>query len=185
MKNFAKTVIRKKNTKNEEKSAIVKTADNAECTGLSMMGMLSWTIAEKGGLLMGSMEDSILITITRMLGIGDDSTPFDTDVIVLINTALMTLTQNAVGPKDGFSITGTNETWGDFLTNPVMLEGAKTFVYLKVKMLFDPPGNSFVMDAYKQQAEELLHRLQMQAESVETFDFMDENYLKSKREVGD
>lgn len=118
------------------------------------------------------MDDSILVTIKQMLGLDINYEPFDTDIIVLINSCLMTLTQNDVGPSEGFFIKGVDETWSDFLTNPVMLQGAKEYVYLKVKMIFDPPTNSYVMDSYKQQAEELLVRLQMQAESVETFDFM-------------
>ena len=121
------------------------------------------------------MEDeSILLTIKKLLGLEADYTPFDTDVIVMINGALMTLTQMGVGPKSGFEIHGTDETWGDFITNPVKLGGVKEYVYLKTKMGFDPPSNSFVMDAFKQQAEELLWRLNVQAESVETFDFMEE-----------
>lgn len=118
------------------------------------------------------MEDSILITIKQMLGLDINYEPFDTDIIVLINSTIMTLTQNDVGPSEGFAIKGTDETWSDFLTNSVMLQGVKEYIYLKVKMIFDPPTNSYVMDAYKQQAEELIHRLQMQAESVEEFDFV-------------
>lgn len=118
------------------------------------------------------MDDSILVTIKQMLGLDINYEPFDTDIIVLINSCLMTLTQNDVGPSEGFFIKGVDETWSDFLTNPVMLQGAKEYIYLKVKMIFDPPTNSYVMDAYKQQADELIHRLQMQAESVEEFDFV-------------
>lgn len=119
-------------------------------------------------------SNSILFTIKKMLGLDEDYTPFDADIIVHINSALMTLTQLNVGPKNGFMITSYEETWDDFLTNEVMLGAAKNYVYLKVRMLFDPPSNSFVMDALKQQAEELGWRLNVMAESVETFDFMKE-----------
>ena len=122
---------------------------------------------------MDGTEDSILITIKKMLGLESEYTPFDQDIIILINSNLMTLTQNNVGPSGGFRIKGSQECWGDFLVNPVMLESAKEYIYLKVKMVFDPPGNSFVMDAYKQQAEEFLVRLQMQAESAEDFYFVE------------
>lgn len=118
------------------------------------------------------MDESILMTIKKMLGLEADYTPFDTDVIVLINSVLMTLTQADVGPKKGFRITGMSESWGDFLTNEVMLEAAKQFVYMKVKMIFDPPSSSIVMDALKTQSDEILWRLIAQAESVETFDFI-------------
>lgn len=131
------------------------------------------------------MEDtnnSILYTIKKMLGLEEDYTPFDQDVIVHINSALMTLTQLNVGPKTGFMITGYEEEWDDFLTNSVMLGAAKNYVYLKVRMLFDPPSNSFVMEALKQQAEEIGWRLNVMAESVETFDFMKETNTTSPSE---
>ena len=124
------------------------------------------------------MEDSIVVTIKKMLGLEDDYTPFDTDVIVQINAALMSLTQLGVGPKEGFLVTDYSETWSDFITSEVKLGAVKTYIYLKVKMMFDPPTNSYVMDAMKQQAEEIGWRLNVQAESVEKFDFMHEDSLK-------
>lgn len=121
------------------------------------------------------MSDSIVVTIKKMLGLEDAYTPFDTDIKVYINSAFMILTQMGVGPKEGFSVKDYNEKWSDFLTNEVRLESVKTFVYLKVKMMFDPPTNSFVMDAMNREADQLLWRLNVQAESVETFDFMNED----------
>lgn len=121
--------------------------------------------------------DSILVSIKKMLGLDDDYTPFDTDVLIHINTAFMTLCQMGIGPKEGFAVTDDSQTWDDFLTNKVMLGGVKTWVYLQVKMLFDPPANSFVMDAYKTQAEQILWRLNVQAESVERMPFMREEGL--------
>lgn len=120
------------------------------------------------------MEESILESIKKMLGLESDYTPFDTDIIVMINSALMILTQADVGPKEGFRISGIEETWDDFLTNSIMLEAAKQYVYMKVRMVFDPPSSSIVMDALKSQSEEYLWRLIAQAESVDTFDFMSE-----------
>lgn len=124
------------------------------------------------------MSDSILVTIKKMLGLEECYTPFDTDVRVLINSAIMSLTQLGVGPKEGFIVSDYNERWSDFITNEVKLGAVKTYIYLKVKMLFDPPTNSYVMDAMKQQAEEIGWRLNVQAESVEKFDFMNEDSLK-------
>lgn len=124
------------------------------------------------------MCDSIFVTIKKMLGLEDAYTPFDTDVMIFINAALMNLTQLGVGPKEGFTISDYDTKWSDFLTNEVKLGAVKTYVYLKVKMAFDPPTNSFVMDAMKQQAEEIGWRLNVQAESVEKFDFMHEDSLK-------
>ena len=127
---------------------------------------------------MDQMNDSIVATIKKMLGLTDDYTPFDMDVIVHINAAFMVLCQMGVGPKEGFQVTDYDQTWGEFLTNQVMLGGVKTYVYLYVKMLFDPPTNSFLMDAYKSQAEQILGRLNVQAESVEVMPFMTEDGLK-------
>lgn len=122
--------------------------------------------------------ESILASIKKMLGLDDNYTPFDADVLIHINSAFMTLCQMGIGPKEGFTVTDNSQTWGDFLTNNVMLGGVKTWVYLQVKMLFDPPSNSFVMDAYKTQAEQILWRLNVQAESVEEMPFMREEGLE-------
>ena len=118
------------------------------------------------------MEESILVTIKKLLGLDVDYTPFDTDLIVLINSALMTLNQAAIGPKSGFRITGMSENWSDFLTNRVLVEGAKEYVYLRVKIIFDPPSSGTVMEAIKSTTQEVLWRLIAQAESAENFDFV-------------
>lgn len=120
------------------------------------------------------MDESILTTIKKMLGLDDGYQPFDADVIVLINSALMTLTQLGVGPKNGYAITDYNSKWSDFLVNDVKLEAVKNYVYLKVRVTFDPPTSSSVLEAYKQQLNELEWRLNVQAESVENFDFVKE-----------
>ena len=118
------------------------------------------------------MGESILASIKKMLGLEADYTPFDTDIIILINSALMTLTQLGVGPKDGFSIRDYSTKWSDFITNKILINSAQEYVYMKVKMVFDPPGNSFVMDAMKQRCNEYEVRMNMQAESVEDFWFV-------------
>ena len=127
---------------------------------------------------MDRMNDSIVVTIKKMLGLDDAYTPFDTDVIVLINAAFMTLCQMGIGPREGYEVSDYDQTWDEFLTNKVMLGAVKTWVYLQVKMGFDPPTNSFVMDAMKQQSEQILFRLNVQAESVERMPFMTEDGLK-------
>lgn len=123
------------------------------------------------------MDDSILATIKKMLGLAAEYTAFDQDIIVLINSQFMVLQQLGVGTKDahGFAIKDYSEKWKDFLVNDVNLRAVKEYIYMKVRMVFDPPGNSFVMDAYKQQCQELEWRLNVQAESVETFDFINDN----------
>lgn len=110
------------------------------------------------------MEESILITIKKMLGLQADYTPFDTDIVVFINSALMTLQQLGVGPNGGFMITGADEEWYQFVPGCTMIEGVKNYIYLCVKMLFDPPASSFVMEAMNKQKEELEWRLREQAE---------------------
>lgn len=117
-------------------------------------------------------QESILLTIKKMLGLDGEYTVFDTDVIVLINSALMSLHQLDVGPKDGFVVKDYTQTWQEFLTNDVQIESAKTYIYLKVKNIFDPPSSSSVQSSYERQISELEWRLIAQAESVEEFDFV-------------
>jgi hypothetical protein len=99
-----------------------------------------------------------------MLGLEADYTPFDTDVKVFLNSAMMTLQQLGVGPTGGLIVTDFTQTWSDLIPDGKMMEAVKTYLYLSVKMAFDPPNNSFVMDAMKQQKEELEWRLREQAE---------------------
>lgn len=107
--------------------------------------------------------DSILTSIKKLLGIEEEYTHFDTDIIMHINTVFMTLQQLGVGPKNGFTITDKESTWNEFF-GPEQLEAAKTYVYLKVRLLFDPPSNSFLVDALERHAKEIEWRLQVQAE---------------------
>lgn len=113
------------------------------------------------------MTASILNTIKKMLGLSEDYTVYDVDVITLINSALMTLQQYGVGPKQGFIVTSSEQTWGEFFaeSNGKQLEAVKMYVYLKVKMVFDPPQTSFVMDAFKETCQETEWRLKEQMES--------------------
>lgn len=111
------------------------------------------------------MNDSILITIKKMLGMDATYTAFDTDVIVAINSALMVLGQLGVCDA-GFMITGVDETWAAMLKDSSMLESAKLYMYLKVKVAFDPPSSSFVLASFENQITEMEWRLNVQAESV-------------------
>lgn len=109
--------------------------------------------------------ESILTSIKKLLGIAEEYAHFDVDIIMHINAELMTLSQIGIGPSEGFIVTSDYQTWSDFLGNQTNVEAVKTYVFLKVKMAFDPPTSSFVMDAYRRQAEEYLCRLSYQAES--------------------
>lgn len=110
------------------------------------------------------MNESILNSIKKMLGIESDYNEFDIDVMININSVLMVLNQLAIGPPDGFSITGPNETWADLLGDRTDLLAVKSYIYLRVRLLFDPPTNSFTLDSIAKQAEELGYRLNLQAE---------------------
>lgn len=110
---------------------------------------------------------SILQTIKKMLGITADYDAFDTDVIVAINAVFLNLYQIGVGPQDYvFAITGPEEQWSDFTDN-VDFEAVKAYIYLKVKLMFDPPTNSFTIEAIERQIAEYEWRLTLQAEGKE------------------
>ena len=109
--------------------------------------------------------DSILTSIKKLLGIAEEYTQFDVDIIKHINTVFMILTQMGVGPPDGFSITGAYETWNDFLSGSTNLEGIKTYVYMKVQLMFDPPTSSAKIDSANRIIGELEWRLNLAGES--------------------
>ena len=111
--------------------------------------------------------NSILISIKKMLGVDEEYDCFDTDIILHINSVLMILTQLGVGPSEGFIITDKTATWDDFLKDTKKLESVKSYVYLKVKLLFDPPLSSAVMDATNSLIRELEWRLNVAGEEDE------------------
>lgn len=110
--------------------------------------------------------DSILYSIKKMIGLDADYDAFDQDIIIHINTALMVLEQLAVA-VDGFAITGPNETWDMALIDPKRLEGAKTYVYIRTKLKFDPPANATLVKVLEDAAKELEWRLNVKAEHIE------------------
>lgn len=109
--------------------------------------------------------DSILKTIKKMLGPSCDYDYFDTDLIIHINTVLFRLTQMGVGPSAGFSIKDDSEKWTDFISDIEKIEALKTYVYLKVKLIFDPPQSSIVMTSINDMIKELEFCLNVSAES--------------------
>lgn len=88
------------------------------------------------------MEESILTSIKKLLGLSKDYVVFDTDIIMHINTVFVILNQLGVGPSEGFKIVDDLATWNMFTNDVNNLESIKTYIYLKVKLLFDPPLNS-------------------------------------------
>lgn len=117
---------------------------------------------------MNSITDSILLTVKKMLGIAEEYHAFDVDLIVNINSVFLTLNQLGVGPKKPYQISGDAETWADFLGDQKDdVVGVATYVYLKTRLLFDPPTNSFLVTAMQDQVAELEWRLNLQVEGGE------------------
>ena len=113
------------------------------------------------------MEDSILNTIKILVGIEPSDDAFDMNLIVLINSAIMTLRQIGVGPQNGFSITDSSATWFDYISDIKLYETVKEYIHLKVAIVFDPPTSSYVMEAIKEQIKEFEWRLQNEKEEFE------------------
>lgn len=105
------------------------------------------------------MENSILNSTKKILGLDENYTAFDLDVITHINTSFSILNQIGVGPAEGFAITGKNEVWSDFSAPDNQLSMVRTYIYLKVRSLFDPPGTSFLIEAMNDQIREHEWRL--------------------------
>lgn len=109
------------------------------------------------------MDDSILNSVKHMLGSCDDY--FDSDLITFINGVFSTLMQLGVGPKTGFSISGSDETWSSYTENKPELEMVKIYVYTKVRLRFDPPQGSSVLQLMQQDVNELEWRLNVATDS--------------------
>lgn len=110
--------------------------------------------------------ESILTSIKKLLGITEEYEHFDPDIIMHINSVFMILTQLGVGPAEGFSIQDETATWNDFVSDMTKVEAVKSYVHLKVKLLFDPPLSSAVMESMNRMIGELEWRLNVAAEST-------------------
>ncbi len=111
--------------------------------------------------------DSILTSIKKMLGIVEEYTHFDADLVMHINTVFSILTQLGVGPKEGFSIEDEDAVWSDFIPDKSNLEFVKSYIHLRVKLLFDPPISSAAIEAITNQYKELEWRIQVAADPVD------------------
>lgn len=109
--------------------------------------------------------DSILISVKKMLGIAEEYTHFDADIIMHINSVFMILTQLGVGPSNGYSIVDELDQWNDFVPESVRLDMVKSYVYMKVRLMFDPPTSSAVMEAMNRSISEFEWRLNVAVES--------------------
>ena len=112
--------------------------------------------------------ESIVNTIKKSLGIDPSDDSFDQDLIPIINTVIFTLSQIGVGPIHGFTVTTIDDKWSDYLTNATInLEAVKTYIYLKTKLVFDPPTNSTVIENINATLKELEWRSLLAVETNE------------------
>jgi hypothetical protein len=113
------------------------------------------------------MEQSILISTKKILGLAAEYTAFDLDVITHINTAFSTLTQLGIGPAEGFMIEDDTAVWTDFIPVDLQFNSVKSYVFLRVRQLFDPPQTSYLIDAMDKQIKELEWRLNVHREETD------------------
>lgn len=116
------------------------------------------------------VEPSILVSTKKVLGIADDYTAFDLDITTHINSALSTLTQLGVGPPTGYEIDDVSDNWEDFIGDDLQYNAVKSYVFLRVRQLFDPPQTSYLISAYDRQIQELEWRLNTHREETQWVD---------------
>lgn len=116
-------------------------------------------------------SDSILISVKKVLGVDVDSSDFDTDILLHLNSVLAVLQQLGVGPVDGFFVSGIEQTWNDFLgDNSAYINMVKSYVTAKVRVLFDPPVSSAVMESLNRICSEFEWRINVAAENKQLED---------------
>ena len=113
------------------------------------------------------MEESILTSVKKLLGIADDYTHFDTDIIMHINSVFSIYQQLGIGPEEGFSIKDKDSKWNEFTDNEPLLNAVKSDMYFRVRLMFDPPTNSALLESIKKQIDELEWRLNIFYENGE------------------
>jgi len=113
------------------------------------------------------VSESILTSVKKILGIDDGYVVFDVDVTLHINSVFSTLQQLGIGPAEGFAIEDDTATWDDFLDGSLPFNAVKTYVCLRVKLLFDPPTTSYFIEAIEKQVKELEWRLNSVREETE------------------
>jgi len=113
------------------------------------------------------MTESILTSVKKNLGLPEDYTVYDADVMMHINSVLNVLHQLGVGPAEGFQVNGKNETWTAFTQDNILLNSVKTYIFLRVRLLFDPPTTSFHLEALKEQIKEFEWRINVYREGQE------------------
>ena len=121
------------------------------------------------------MEESILKIIKQLIGCPDDFEQFDLDLTIHINSAFAALTQLGVGPKEGYRITGPDNVWSEFEEDTQKSSLIKDYVYIKTRLLFDPPTSGSLMDSLKEQLKEMEWRLYIMYYHVSEDDKKGEN----------
>lgn len=116
------------------------------------------------------MEQSILKSVKKILGIDPADTAFDLEILTHLNSAFSTLHQLGIGPVDGFQVEDDEALWVDFMGADPRLNQVRTYVCLKTRVLFDPPTTSFLIGAIDKQIEELEWRLNDDREQTEWVD---------------
>lgn len=109
--------------------------------------------------------ESILTSIKKLLGISEDDTSFDPDIIMHINSVFMVLRQLGIGPPEGFAIEGEDAVWADYMSDNALIESVKTYMYMKVRLIFDPPTSAAMIDSMNRLIDEFEWRLNVAAES--------------------
>jgi hypothetical protein len=120
------------------------------------------------------MEQSILLSTKKILGIGPDDDSFDLDVLTFINTAFSTLNDVGVGVDGGFLLQDAEYEWDDFagvaIIDDTQINDIKTYVFLRVRMLFDPPGTPYLINAFEEQLKEHIVRISSRREATDWVD---------------
>lgn len=111
-----------------------------------------------------TVSPSILQSTKKALGLDPDYDAFDPEIIMFINSELSRLRQVGFGPKNGYIIDGPDQTWEDYFGDTGDYQFVKDYIYCRVRLMFDPPGNSFGIDALEKHSQELLWRINVEYE---------------------
>lgn len=115
---------------------------------------------------MSVITESILDSEKKLLGLDQDYDVFDDDLIIHINTIFGTLHQIGVGPSNQFFISDNTATWSEFTTNEAIVHEVRSYMFLRLRLLFDPPSSSFVLNSYKEQIQEFEWRLNVKSDEI-------------------
>lgn len=115
------------------------------------------------------MSESILQSVKKSLGINPENVEFDTEITMHINSVINVLNQLGLRSVEGFQIEDQSTTWGDYLRNDKRLNLVKTYMYAKVRLIFDPPQMSSVIECLKETVREFEFRIQCEVDPTDTF----------------